>query len=210
MSRSIATLQHPVYYAEVLEDQDVGSKVIVVTAEDLDTDASVTKYEIDQGNVNQAFTIESETGFIRIAKPLDYEKTKHYRLRVTAWDGEFVNKTFVEITVKNVNDMKPQFDQKVYKVEVMEEKTYDYPIKSVHAYDPDIEDRNAPQMIRYYVDPSNSMADHFSIDPRTGAVRIVKPLDRDPPQGFPNHKVYIFAKDEDGGPKGKNITRSRK
>ena len=53
------------YYAEVPEDQDVGSKVIEVRAEDLDTEASVTKYDIDEGNVGQAFTIEKETGFIR-------------------------------------------------------------------------------------------------------------------------------------------------
>ena len=34
-----------------------------------------------------------------------------YDLEVGAWDGQFGNQTHVEITVLNVNDMKPRFKQ---------------------------------------------------------------------------------------------------
>ena len=62
-----------VYHAEVPEDQDVGSKVIEVKAIDKDTEASVTTYQIISGDPGKAFSIEEQTGFIRVAKPLDYE-----------------------------------------------------------------------------------------------------------------------------------------
>ncbi len=97
------------YKAEVPEDQDVGSKVIEVRAFDKDEEASITTYQISSGNVGNAFRIETQTGFIRVAKPLDYETIKKYYLTVGAWDGQFSNETHVEISVKNVNDMKPQF-----------------------------------------------------------------------------------------------------
>ncbi len=40
------------------------------------------------------------------------------------------------------------------------------------------------------------------MDPNTGDVRVVRPLDRDAPAGFPTWNVYVFAKDMGGGPGG--------
>ena len=190
------------YYAEVPEDQDVGSKVIEVRAEDLDTEASVTRYEIDEGNVGQAFSIEKETGFIRVAKPLDYENIKKYNLRVSAWDGEYGNNTFVEINVKNVNDMKPQFTKDEYMAEIFEETLHEFPIVQVAAYDPDIGDRSVEQNITYYLDSSARAASYFYIDKHSGNLKVIKKLDRDLPNGYPTWELFVFAKDENGGPKG--------
>jgi hypothetical protein len=97
------------YTAEVPEDQDVGSKVIEVRAFDKDEEASITTYQIVSGNVGGAFRIDGQTGFIKVNKALDYETIKKYFLTIAAWDGQFKNETNVEIAVKNVNDMKPQF-----------------------------------------------------------------------------------------------------
>ena len=91
------------------EDQDVGSKVIEVRAKDKDTEASITTYSINSGDPGKAFSIEEQTGFIRVAKPLDYEGIKEYKLVVGAWDGQFGSDTEVNITILNVNDMRPQF-----------------------------------------------------------------------------------------------------
>ncbi len=70
------------------------------------------------------------------------------------------------------------------------------------AIDPDIADPSVDQNITYYLDSGSQTSSHFSIDPRTGDVRIVKALDRDLPDGFPQWTIYIFAKDENGGPTG--------
>ncbi len=68
------------------EDADVGSKVIEVKARDLDTEASLTTYSIVNGNLNNAFRIEEQTGYIRIDRPLNYEDIRHYTLQVCTVD----------------------------------------------------------------------------------------------------------------------------
>ena len=52
------------YTADIYEDQDVGSKVIEVKAEDKDSEASLTTYSIKDGNLNMTFRIEEQTGYI--------------------------------------------------------------------------------------------------------------------------------------------------
>jgi hypothetical protein len=52
------------------------------------------------------------------------------------------------------------------------------------------------------LDSKSQQASYFSVDGKTGEVRIVKPLDRDMPSGYPRWTSYIFAKDQNGGPDG--------
>lgn len=54
----------------------------------------------------------------------------------------------------------------------------------------------------YYLDSKSQQAAFFSVDSKTGEVRITKPLDRDLPSGYPKWSSYIFAKDQSGGPNG--------
>jgi len=183
------------YTAEVPEDADIGSKVIEVKAEDLDTEASVTTYNIKGGNLKLTFKIEPQTGFIRVNKPLDYEDINEYTLIVTALDGQYSNDTTVHIKIQNRNDMKPEFVQDVYETTLKEEEIPTYPILNVIANDPDIRDRSAPQNITYFLDKTNEISSHFSIDKDTGALRIIKPLDRDRPNGYPVWSMYVYAKD---------------
>jgi len=183
------------YTAEVPEDADIGSKVIEVKAEDLDTEASVTTYSIKGGNLGLTFKIEPQTGFIRVNKPLDYENINEYTLTVTALDGQYSNDTTVHIKIQNRNDMKPEFLQPVYTSKLKEEEIPTYPILQVTAIDPDVRDRNAPQNITYFLDKTNEISSHFAIDPDTGALRIIKPLDRDRPDGYPVWSMYVYAKD---------------
>jgi len=182
------------YTAEVPEDADIGSKVIEVKAEDLDTEASITTYSIKGGNLDFAFKIEPQTGFIRVNRPLDYENINRYTLIITALDGQFSNDTTVDIKVQNRNDMKPEFLQDKYTAKLKEEEIPTYPILQVTALDPDLP-RNDPQNITYFLDKTNEISSHFAIDSESGALRIVKPLDRDRPDGYPVWSMYVYAKD---------------
>merc|ERR1719342_1618590 len=183
------------YTAEVPEDADVGSKVIEVKAKDLDNEASLTTYQIKSGNLGRAFKIEPQTGFIRVNKPLDYENIREYTLIVTALDGQYSNDTTVHIKVLNRNDMRPEFYSKEYRAQLKEEEIPTYPILSVSAFDPDIRDKSAPQNITYFLDKTAEISSYFAIDAETGALRIVKPLDRDKPNGFKDWTMFVFAKD---------------
>lgn len=55
-------------------------------------------------------------------------------------------------------------------------------ITTVVAYDPDIEDRNADQHIAYFILKEDQQP-LIGID-KFGCMRLKKPLDRDPPNGY--------------------------
>ena len=50
--------------------------MIEVRAVDKDEEASITTYQIMSGNTGNSFSIDEKTGYIRVAKPLDYEMIK--------------------------------------------------------------------------------------------------------------------------------------
>ena len=89
-----------------------------------------------------------------------------------------------------------------YEVDQDEERVPNFPIVSVQAVDPDIGDDTVDQNITYYLDASSDRARYFSIDEKSGDVRITRALARDAPNGFPVWNLYIFAKDQNGGPTG--------
>ena len=150
------------------EDHEVGSKVIEVKAKDKDTEASITTYSINSGDPGKSFSIEQLTGFIRVAKPLDYEGIKEYKLVVGAWDGQFGSDTEVNITILNINDQRPQFAKEKYTVKQTEEIVPGFPIHQVQAIDPDIGDPGVEQNITYYLDRKSQIGSHFKVDPKTG------------------------------------------
>lgn len=75
----------------------------------------------------------------------------------------------------------------------------------MEAYDPDIKDRNAPQHIVYYLVRAEQK-EFLQID-NDGCLRLTKPLDRDPPSGFPTRQILIMAADH-GGKLGSDSLRS--
>ena len=182
------------YTAEIAEDADIGAKVTEVKAKDLDNEASLTTYQIKSGNLGLTFKIEPQTGFIRVNKPLDYENINTYTLTVTALDGQYSSDTQVHIKVLNRNDMKPEFYNQVYTAQLKEEEIPTYPILQVSAFDPDMR-KEDPQNITYFLDKTNEISSRFEIDPDLGALRIVRPLDRDRPNGYPVWSMYVYAKD---------------
>lgn len=67
------------------------------------------------------------------------------------------------------------------------------------AYDPDIQDRDLDQHIVYSV-VKEDQKKLLQID-QSGCLSLIKPLDRDPPNGYAAWQVIIQASDESGGPK---------
>lgn len=69
----------------------------------------------------------------------------------------------------------------------------------MEAYDPDIQDRSVDQHIVYSV-VKEDQRKLMTID-KHGCLSLIKPLDRDPPNGYASWQVIIQASDEGGGPK---------
>ncbi|XP_014220809.1 DE-cadherin [Trichogramma pretiosum] len=185
----------------VFENANKNALVTEVYAEDADS-ASTVIYSIIHGNIDNSFYIENTTGKIRVNNELDYETITEYSLTVRAFDGIFDHTAIVKIYVENVNDNRPVFENFKKNPIIEEERVYPGCLTTVSAYDPDIKDRNADQHIVYSIlRPEHQPL--ISID-NNGCLRLKKPLDRDPPNGYPVWTISVIAQDEDGGPNSLN------
>lgn len=112
------------YKVEVGENTLTGTDLIQVFATDGDegTNGQV-RYAIVSGDANNEFRIDSVTGVITVAKPLDREKKPSYTLTVQSADrgsSPRTNTTTVNIILKDVNDYVPTFELSPYSVNVPE------------------------------------------------------------------------------------------
>lgn len=184
------------YLAERLsEDANLNTIVIEVLAVDRDTASSI-EYSIEEGNIDEAFKIEPTTGKITVNRPLDYEQTTEYKLKIKAFDGIYSDYAIVNIQIADVNDCPPIFLEDEYQNEIQEEQIHPYCIVTMDAYDPDIRDRSLPQRIKYEIS-KKEQRDLLTID-EYGCLRNIKPLDRDKPNGQKSWQILVSAIDEDG------------
>ncbi|XP_026810458.1 cadherin-99C isoform X2 [Rhopalosiphum maidis] len=118
------------------------------------------------------FLIDANTGHIRTATALDYEKNNEYKFVVTAKDGApdpRIGTASVTVTVKDIEDEIPLFHKTLYEAKVPENAP-DFLVTQVHADDPDTVKR-----VTYVIKQGPS--DLFTIDPATGTIRTLRGLD---------------------------------
>uniref|UniRef100_A0A8C8R7D8 Neural-cadherin n=1 Tax=Pelusios castaneus TaxID=367368 RepID=A0A8C8R7D8_9SAUR len=182
-----------VYEVNVDEDQDVGSTVITVTANDEDEGANAKlRYQITAGNTGGVLDVEPETGAIFIAQPLDYEEAKMYELHLLASDGKWEDYAIIIINVMNKNDEAPVFSINEYYGGVIEELDgLPIFILQVAADDPDSMDEGN---LRYSLH-GHGATDVFTIDEKTGSIYSQKMLDREEQALW---RFVVLATDEEG------------
>lgn len=163
--------------AEVSESAHPGSFVSLVSA----TSQSSVFFQIKDGNVNNAFDINPNSGVVVTQKALDYEATSQYKLIIqgTNMAGLSSNATLL-IHVKDENDNAPVFLQSEFKGVISESApvnsivlTHDDTPFVIRASDADC-DQNA-MLIYQIVEPFAH--DYFAIDSSTGAIRTTTSLD---------------------------------
>ncbi|XP_013408639.1 neural-cadherin isoform X2 [Lingula anatina] len=187
------------YNTSVFEDAEIGEVIFQLTASDADEDGSLS-YFISAGNIDGAFGVTPDTGEIIVQRRLDFDRgTRHYNLTYRVDDGLHSNTTILEIIVKDVNDNAPEFSQGTYEARDIMENDNNVPrdLLRVSATDPDTSRNNT---IRYSLDGQFARDGYFDVDPITGQVRLLKPLDRDPPEGRPIWEVNVLAVDEPTSP----------
>ncbi|KAL4641609.1 protocadherin Fat 4 [Arapaima gigas] len=166
------------------EDASSGRQVILDTATDSDIGTNGvdhTTYRIVEGNEQGKFRLDitvnpsGEGAFLHLVSTggLDRELTPFYQLLIEVEDkGE--PKKFgylqVNVTVQDVNDNPPVFDEDHYRAAVLEDAAIGSSVLQITAKDQD-EGTNAD--IRYYLDEGTP----FHINPESGAVTIKEPLD---------------------------------
>ena len=195
------------YSVNVFENLTVGSSVLKVFANDTDPkEAGQVAYSISnvpQLNGNAVFAINAATGLVTLEEPLDYEATKMYTFTVTATDQHKRRpkqvSTDITVTVDDVNDNSPVFNQSSYTFNVNENQTVGYTLIVLENSVTDADDgvNKALTFGVYSVDPS------FSVDSSTGRVSVAKKLSR---KQRGQHVLYVYVTDGGVPQRRANVT----
>ncbi|XP_029302997.1 protocadherin-16-like [Cottoperca gobio] len=171
---------------KIPEQTAIGTRFPLEPAVDADQGQLTTQgYIIKDGNVGQAFTLETRRGSNEILyldlvvnAILDTEKRSTYTLSLEAFDGGFPKTTdqmTLDITVQDINDNAPVFNQSRYHAIISENLQPGSNILQVFATDADEGDNG---MVLYEINRRQSDPDrYFVIDSRTGVITLNKPLD---------------------------------
>ena len=167
------------YSVEVPETLDIGGAVITVSAFDLLEMDSVV-YSLESEGSDGIFDIDPSTGLVTLLDTLDFKAQPFHRLVVIATDsGTPPTTTSVElnITVLDVNNHAPVFEQRSYQVSVFENVTVGTQIIQVVATDADVDTSNITYQITVNYRPQGVPA--FSINEFTGVIVTTTPIDRE-------------------------------
>ncbi|XP_067355538.1 protocadherin Fat 4 isoform X4 [Channa argus] len=115
------------YEVEVLESELVGTSLLTLSAVDPDdgTNGTIIYSIVQQSPSSEpaVFQLNSSSGVLLLAQPLDYSEVKVYNLKVQATDGgtpSLVGNSSVMVKVKDLNNNPPEFSKKSYDVAVPE------------------------------------------------------------------------------------------
>lgn len=100
----------------ISEATEIGTVLTTVTANDVDTNPSLT-YHFSDGNTEEDlkyFSIDRFSGKVILKRKLDFESWQEYKLRITASDMAHTAQTTLTIKVTDVNDNAPVFTQIAY------------------------------------------------------------------------------------------------
>ncbi|XP_075225232.1 protein dachsous-like [Lycorma delicatula] len=200
------TFPSPVMNIEFPENTPRDVKRTLNPARDLDLGVHNTqRYNIVSGNVNNAFRLSSHRERdgvlyldLQINGFLDRETIAAYSLVIEALDGgspPLRGCMTVNITIQDVNDNQPIFNQSRYFATVPENTTVGTSVLQVFATDTDAGENG---QIEYSINRRQSDRDGmFRIDASTGLIAVNKPLDFETKEV---HELVVVAKDRGAQP----------
>lgn len=165
-------------YREVLsEGSHPGTYVLTVLATDYDDEPNARLRFYLDGERNEQFSLDKETGILKTVGQLDREVQAKYTLTARVQDRdkpEWECSSQLEIIVSDLNDNPPKFTMQSYSSSLPEDVEIGTLVTKVHATDEDI---GINRKIKYeFIDSAN---DQFAIAPDSGIVTLRKSLDRE-------------------------------
>ncbi|XP_050924192.1 protocadherin beta-15-like isoform X5 [Lates calcarifer] len=178
---------------EIRESADKGNRFSIEEAHDADIGQNaVQRYNL-QKNDNFILAQDSNTVELVLENRLDREKQKELNLLLTALDGGSPQRSgtvVIHVTVLDANDNAPVFSQAVYKASLPENSPPDTVVIKVSATDAD-EGVNG-DVTFYFGQVSDEDVNAFSIDPKTGEIRVTGVIDFEDRSSF---EMRVQAKD---------------
>uniref|UniRef100_A0AAZ3QDD8 Cadherin domain-containing protein n=1 Tax=Oncorhynchus tshawytscha TaxID=74940 RepID=A0AAZ3QDD8_ONCTS len=186
----------PVYKADVKESSPKGTLITTVSANDADKgingEVTFAMAHVSK-EAKELFELNVSTGEIKLVAKVDFEKTNNYQLNVQAKDHWGLADTCKVITVLDVNDNAPVFNQSVYRAAVVENGQKGTYITTVNASDAD---RDTNGQITYsFSKLKGSIADIFVIDQNSGIISVSGQIDFEKDKKY---EVRVEAKDQGG------------
>lgn len=152
------------------------------------------KYSISHGNEDGHFSVNENTGKIKLGSALDREEVSRFNLVVVARDINLEchkGRVDIRIIVDDTNDNNPAFYKDHYRARVDEDVSIGTSVIQVAASDKDI---GINAQITYSL--SGDGAQKLNIDSTTGIVTVAARLNYN---DFQNHKYEITVVATDGG-----------
>ncbi|KAJ8022829.1 Cadherin-23 [Holothuria leucospilota] len=165
-----------------------------VMAMDIDT-GIVTSYSFVNPLDFEGFTMNPNSGAIVTSLSFDREEKALYEGEVRAQDGRRDALAFVRITIRDVNDNAPVFDEGLY-IGVILEGTSASTILSITATD---HDEGGNGTVTYSFESGEQVESPFFLNPETGALSTTASLDREQ-QGSYEFRVQARDNPEYGDP----------
>uniref|UniRef100_A0A673HI96 Protocadherin Fat 3-like n=1 Tax=Sinocyclocheilus rhinocerous TaxID=307959 RepID=A0A673HI96_9TELE len=163
------------YSCCVLEDLPIGAVIAWLQTQDPDLGSGGwVRYSLPN-DFNGTFKIHAESGTIKVAKDLDYEKQQFYNLSVVAEDLGFPVKlrseSYLEVEVIDVNENlnEPYFSEIAVRGTVKENSWHGTSVLQVTAQD---DDKGRDGVIRYSINARSGLG-RFSIDEETGIYSLI-------------------------------------
>ncbi|XP_028998199.1 protocadherin Fat 1a isoform X2 [Betta splendens] len=186
--------QQTSYRASVDENVPVGTSVVTVQATDLDKgENGYVTYSITNQSP-QPFVIDYFSGIITTSEDLDYElmpRIYHLKVRASDWGSPFRREveSSVIVTLNNLNDNKPLFENVDCEVTVPRDHGVGEQITTVSAIDAD-----ELQLVRYIIKAGNDL-DLFEMNPNSGVLSLKHTLSEGEAAKVSFHSLQIIATD---------------
>ncbi|KAA8588938.1 hypothetical protein FQN60_010283 [Etheostoma spectabile] len=178
---------------EISESAEKGNRFSIEEAHDADIGQNgVQRYSL-QKNDNFILAVDSNKVELVLDNKLDREKQSEINLLLTALDGGSPQRSgtvVIHVTVLDANDNAPVFSQAVYKASLPENSPPDTIVINVSATDAD-EGVNG-DVTYQFGHISDDDANVFSIDPKTGEIRVTGVIDFEEISSF---EMRVQAKD---------------
>ncbi|XP_061676359.1 neural-cadherin isoform X2 [Syngnathoides biaculeatus] len=185
-----------VYTAQVTEDLEVNSEVLVVSATDGDQDENaMVTFSIVSGDEDRKFLVETDKlnrrGVIKLKKKVDFEKPQErtFNLTLKAEDADFFSLAYCLVEVQDSNDHAPVFLPQFYESPAMSE---DVPVGTivVQVMATDL-DSGQNGRFSYSIAKESDPYNQFLVD-QSGWVVVANSLDR---EKISQHRVVVLASD---------------
>lgn len=182
------------YEAVVAEDAPQGTPVLTVRALDKDIKPQNNQfaYSIVSGDSSQSFKIDSQSGVIETARPLDRESVASYEIIVGAIDTGSPPQTgtaVVRVQIADVNDNGPVFRPDEIVGYIGENEPPGTSILTLSATDPDSPVNGAPFTYKLLHGPYNNLV---KLDGKLGLLTATRSLDR---ETLPRFQLSIQVED---------------